>query len=94
MNIDEFFYQFLGDDYIPSQDKDSFDELSSDELRDLADHIVGLRISLRSAEIVQDDLRPSLTQYRLNMYKQTDEEVKCGIRYHSKMYKAEKNNLD
>ena len=77
--------EFFDYNQIIIQDIDKKAYLSSLEL---ADHIVGLRIALRSAEIVQDDLRPSLTQYRLNMYKQTDEEVKCGIRYHSKMYKA------
>ncbi len=91
--VDNFFSQFLGDDYTPFQNQDRFHHLSSDELRELAEYCISLRIGLRSSEKSQDDLRTKLGHELQNLHYLNDMQLKQCIKNHEKLYKIERSQI-
>lgn len=67
-----------------------FDGLSKDELYELADHSIGLRIALRSSGKIQDNLADELFDESQDLYLLDENQLKEKIDYHASQYQLEK----
>jgi hypothetical protein len=90
--VDKFFSENLG--LKPESSKlGTFDHLSLDELRSLAEHGIRMRVALRSSNQIKDDLRSLLIEEDLNLYQLNEQQLKEKIDYHSKKLQIERQTI-
>ncbi|MBQ0138192.1 MAG: hypothetical protein KBT36_02750 [Kurthia sp.] len=84
--VDQFLLEHLN--VAPSLDQ-RFNGLNSDELHELAQHAIGLRIALRTSGKIQDDHRGALSNELQNLFQLNDIQIKEKIIFHSEKLKTE-----
>lgn len=84
--VDQFLLEHLN---LAASLDERFNELNSDELHELAQHAIGLRIALRTSGKIQDDHRGALSNELQNLFQLNDVQIKEKIIFHSEQLKTE-----